>query len=145
MYRWGLKQKMNKWKQTVELFYFGGGWVAIILFFEQFSIFFSSQDSVHKRAHRRWRTESFSTSLSWKVKNPASSVESNLKGHVNPASSILQGKDCGPERSRGRSRGIARGGGRSPCLHLSLRLFLPNYSASLNKTTFNYFIVNFYL
>ena len=69
-----------------------GEGVAIMLFFKQFNILFSSQDSVHKRADRRWQTEPFNTGLRWKVKNPASSVESNLKGHLSLASSYYEGK-----------------------------------------------------
>ena len=62
IYGWGLKENMNKWKQTVWYRWIFDWGVAMILLFEQVNILFFSQDSVHKRAER-CQTKLFNTSL----------------------------------------------------------------------------------
>ena len=130
IYGWRLEGNTNIWKQfnIGEFFYVGeGGWP---LYCSSSNLIFSFlPKTVSTRGQTEHdKTEPFSTSLSWKVKNPASSVESNLKGHLSPASSYYKGKTEVQRKQQA--------GGSSPSPHFSICLFLPNYSASANKAMF---------
>lgn len=135
IYGWRLEGNMNIWKQfnIGEFFYVGGGGWPLYCSSRNLIFSFLPKTVSTRGQTEDDKTEPLSTSLSWKVENPASSVESNLKGHLSLASSYYKGNT---EVQRKQQAGPIRGGESSPSPHFSICLFLPNYSASANKAMF---------